>query len=454
MTLWQVATTFSLIASIAGLFVLLVRSITGGSMLSGFALGFAGMFGLLALLVLYKIARGRIQYALLCNEERDLALARRSALLDGGVIRRDALTLWTSGPKDWSPLVLVQLEESRNRFTALIGEPLQADLPLRVLLFGDRNWFLQYARGARLILPSGLDGFYLQGNSAKIVVAIPNRYARLVQPDRLLRMLFGYYFLNCYKGFLAHSWLYLGIGGLISRDPTSGEQARLTRRIRAELLRTKESLRARDLFKRNPKIIFRSGVKPGLHAEFAARTSLVFHAQALVDYLAGRDAPRERLEPFRAFLKDLKRKDNYDAVFRRHFGHGLEQLYNNWREWVLAKGVGEHEPPAAVFREALIDHIIPLVADRSAKKVERIQSIRDMGTAGYTLGADALMDLFDDRDQEVRATAVWALEAISGTIGGENIDHWEDWWDGLPRDAEPAGAEENAPDCRLIQEQS
>jgi hypothetical protein len=453
MTLWQVAVTFSLMAAVAGAFVMLLKGVTGGSMFGGFILGFAGMLGLLAMLVLYKIARSRVQYSLLLNEDRDLALARRSALLDGGVIRRDALTLWTSGPKDWSPLVLEQMEESRSRFTSL-GEPLPADLPLRVLLFADRKWFVQYARGALLLLPSGLDGFYLPGKSTKIVVAMPNPYLRLVQPDRLLRMLFGYYFLNCYKGFLAHSWLYLGVGGLISRDSTSGEQERLVRRVRAELLRSSEPLPACELFKPNPKIIFRTGVKPGLHAEFAARNRLVVHAQALVDYLAGRDAPRERLEPFRTFLRDLKRRDNYDGVFRRHFGFGLDQLYNNWRECVLAKGVGEHEPPPDVVRETLIEHLIPLVVDWSAKKEERIQAIRDMGTAGYTLGADALIHLVDDRDPEIRATAVWALEAISGGIGGEDRAHWEDWWDSLPRDAEPAGATNDAANCRLIRKQS
>jgi hypothetical protein len=62
--------------------------------------------------------------------------------------------------------------------------------------------------------------------------------------------------------------------------------------------------------------------------------------------------------------------------------------------------------------------------------------------------------LVDDRDREVRATAVWALEAISGTIGGEDIGHWEDWWDSLPQDAVPAGVQNDAPDCRLIRKES
>jgi HEAT repeat protein len=84
----------------------------------------------------------------------------------------------------------------------------------------------------------------------------------------------------------------------------------------------------------------------------------------------------------------------------------------------------------------LIEDIIPLVTDPSAKREERIQAIRDMGNAGYTLGADALIDLLRDRDREMRTAAAWALEAISGTVGGQEVAHWKSWWEGLPQDAE------------------
>jgi hypothetical protein len=267
-----------------------------------------------------------------------------------------------------------------------------------------------------------------------------------------LRILFGYYLLNCFQGFFAHSWLYLGVGGLLAREATAGEQARLNRKVLADLLRPGNPLLAQELFKPNPKIVFRSGWKPGAHMEFAARNRLISYSQSVLDFLAGRDAPRERLESFRAFLKDLKRKDKYDAVFRRHFGYGLGQLYNNWREWVLAKGVGDHEPPPDAIREALIEDIIPLVSDPSAKREERIQAIRDMGNAGYTLGADALIDLLRDRDCEVRTAAAWALEAISGTVGGQEVAHWKDWWDGLPQDAEAIGDQDL--EVRLFRKES
>jgi hypothetical protein len=98
--------------------------------------------------------------------------------------------------------------------------------------------------------------------------------------------------------------------------------------------------------------------------------------------------------------------------------------------------------------------VIPLLDDRSAKREERVQAIRDMGNTGYTLGADALIDLLHERDRELRATAVWALEAISGTVGGEDVGYWEDWWDTLPQDAQPAAGAALAPDCRLIRKES
>jgi hypothetical protein len=325
----------------------------------------------------------------------------------------------------------------------LVGEPVAVEHPLRALLFADRAWFLQYARQARLLLPSGLDGFYLAGKPRKIVAGMPNPFKRLAQPDRFLRLLFAYYLLNGFKGFLVHSWLNIGVGGLVARDATVDEQARLNRKVLPAVQGRRQTLRAGDLFQRNPRVVFYSRWKRGGQAEFANLTCVIFHAQSVLEYIAGHNAPPVQKESFRAFLKDLQPRDRYDAVFRRHFGYGLDQLYNNWREWILAKDIGEHEPPPAAIRKGLLDHIIPLVADRWATQEDRVQAVRDIGQAGFTLGADTLIDLLRERNPELRASAVWALEAISGTAGGEDVAHWEAWWAGLPRDAEPAAIAEH-----------
>ena len=54
------------------------------------------------------------------------------------------------------------------------------------------------------------------------------------------------------------------------------------------------------------------------------------------------------------------------------------------------------------------------------------------------LGADVLIGLLKERDRDLREAAAWALEAISGTAGGEAIGHWEAWWQSLPAEVEPA----------------
>jgi hypothetical protein len=456
-SLVRVLAIFCIISLLAGLIVTPLAVVSWGlSAPTGFGIGFAGMFALVFLMMAFKLIRMRVQLVLLRNEARDLALARKSAGRDGGVIRHGPLSLWVSGPRDWGPLAIAQFDEARDRFAGLVGESFLPAQPFRALLFADRESFLQYARGAQLLLPSGLDGFYLAGKPGKAVAGMPNPFKRLAQPDRFLRLLFGYYLLNAFKGFVVHQWLNVGVASLVARETGAGESARLNRKVLPAVQGHRQILSARDLFRRNPRIVLYRRLKRGAQAEFARLTGVLLLTQSLVDYLAGHDAPPERKESFRAFLKDLKRRDDYDAVLRRHFGYGLDQLYNNWREWVLEKGIGDHEPPPAAIRQALMDHIIPLVADRRAMREDCLRAIRDMGLAGYTLGADTLIDLLRDRDREIVSTAGWALEMISGTAGGEDIDHWEAWWDSLPQEAVAAIDDDRGrpPDPRLFRTES
>ena len=71
MSLWQALLTLVGIASAIGLVGMIARWLRGESMLRGFALGFGATIGVLALIVFYKIARARVQRALLRNENRD-----------------------------------------------------------------------------------------------------------------------------------------------------------------------------------------------------------------------------------------------------------------------------------------------------------------------------------------------------------------------------------------------
>jgi hypothetical protein len=99
---------------------------------------------------------------------------------------------------------------------------------------------------------------------------------------------------------------------------------------------------------------------------------------------------------------------------------------------VEALGTGRHEPPPPRVREALLQRAIPFIQDPDAPPEEKILAVRDMGSAGYLLGADALIPLLAEDDAELRRTAAWALEAISGVPAGEDVGRWQEWWQNLP----------------------
>jgi hypothetical protein len=408
------------------------------------------------LVVVWAVVRLRVRFALLRNEGRDLAFIRKSARAEGGVIRREELMLWQAGPKDWSALVLDEWDVAKAHFATLTGELANAERPMRVFILAERRAFLRYGRRAGIRIPGILDGFFLAAIPGRIIVEMPNPLKRLTDPGRFLRSLFGPALLFGFTGFLARPWLSIGVGGLIGRDVAAGAKARLNRKVLPGVLGARPILNARGLFRLTRRTLFGTSWKRPGEEEFAHCTRVMDQCHSLLDYIATPDAPPIATELFQAFLKNLTPRQEEDRLFRRHFGYGFDHLYNNWSEWVRDNGIGDHIPPPTATRRTLLDHIIPLVADRRASQEDRVQAIRDMGKAGYTLGADTLIDLLEDRDREVRAASVTALEAISGTAGGKSMVHWERWWDRLPHEVKPAALDEelSPPDQRLFRKES
>jgi hypothetical protein len=118
-----------------------------------------------------------------------------------------------------------------------------------------------------------------------------------------------------------------------------------------------------------------------------------------------------------------------EEVFQRHFDYGFEVLLERWRAWVLAHGIGSHRPPSPDVHEALTNRVVPIALDEGANTLERIQAIREMGRAGYVLGADALIDLLGNNDQVPTNEVVLSLESISGLALGTDVKRWSDWFD-------------------------
>ena len=70
---------------------------------------------------------------------------------------------------------------------------------------------------------------------------------------------------------------------------------------------------------------------------FDRYTQLIAQSWSVVEFLR---SERQRLERFRAFLKERITKANMEELFERHFAYGFEILLERWRSWVLGRGMG------------------------------------------------------------------------------------------------------------------
>jgi hypothetical protein len=421
-----------------------VKDMLGVGYVTAVIVSVSGVFAFFVCLVAWSVVRLRLRLAWLRNEDRDLALARRCAEAEGGVLRRDPLALWQAGPKDWSSLIFEQFDLARERYRALVGMEQTPPWPLRMLIFTRYESLMGYCRSARLLSPIRLDGYYLSSNPGRGLIVPPNPFKRLMQLEQVVRALFGLYFSHSGARFLPSTWLSSGVAGLIVRDPTTGESSRLNRKVLPSVLGQRWLPSVAEFARWRPALVPTPRQVRDDHITFATFTQRILQAQSFLDFLAGIEAPAERKAFLQALLRDLRPRVRPSSLFPCHFGMTLQQAYEDWQNWVRRKGVGQHEPPPPRLRVALLDHVLPLIRDRRAVLQERVRAIRDMGQLGFTLGADTLIDLLQEPSPSLRAAAAWSLEMISGTAGGEDIDHWEAWWDTLPQEVEAAPEVESA----------
>jgi hypothetical protein len=150
------------------------------------------------------------------------------------------------------------------------------------------------------------------------------------------------------------------------------------------------------------------------------------------DFLTGKQAPAESQDRFRAFYSDNLSKAQPEEVFKRHFGFGFDHLFESWREWVREQGIGTFSPLPPLIQDRLLNRVIPLVEDRQGNRADRILAIRNLGSEGCILGADALIGLLRDDDAIPKEEVIWALESISGMPYGDDNDRWAAWCSSLP----------------------
>ena len=372
-----------------------------------------------------------IQRFLFQSEQYDFSRARKSAGEEGTVVRLGQVVIWFSGVGKGMQMLEDELERTRQRFADLVGEPVEIRRPLRLMSFARQHELALYLRhyGYQFGM---MDGFYLLSNPRRIVLCAERPMHRLIQPDRLLRVLCGYYFVEQHLGFFPPPWLYMGVGNLLADNPTQEASARLRRKMLAAIA-TRIVLEPVQFFDVKIRALARRFKRSNDLKSIQFISQFTAQAYSVVQFLC----EKNRRATFLAFLKDLKKKEPLGPVFTNHFGYDLGQLLVDWQKWVMSQGPGRHFPPPADLKDALLNRIIPFINDPEAPSKERIQAIRDMGNLGYALGSDSLIELLNDPDPTIRAISLWSLQSISGMAYGEDGGPWTSWWDNLPADAEP-----------------
>jgi hypothetical protein len=334
------------------------------------------------------------------------------------------------GADDPTSMLEAQFAICRLRFESLIGEPLEVNRPLRFFVFGKRNSFDAFFRWAFLYL-SNIDGMYVPWSTATISISTEFPDHRLADLERTTRVLLTYYYLESHRQSPSPLWAQTGISHVVASGGDEMESARLNRKMLAALSRG-DSLGTADLFHISPRSIVKLVRDWQDFDNFSRYGQLLTQSCSVVEFLCSRP---ERLERFRAFLREPTKKSPTEEVFQRHFGHGFEVLLERWRLWVLDRGIGSHRPPSPELREALMARVIPIVENGGASTLERIQAIREMGKMGYVMGVDALIVLLSEDDQIPAKEVVRSLESISGLALGDDVENWTDWFDHLPSDA-------------------
>jgi hypothetical protein len=370
------------------------------------------------------------------SEKYIFSLARKSAGVEGATARFGPISAWMSDPGCHLPALKEQLAIACDRFEQALGDRPAAAKPLRVVCFGLNDEFARYFQKLGLRF-GNLDSVYLQVKPPQLIACLDQESERPLLLERSVRASFCFYLIDEYKGFMPAGWLNSSLGHLLASYGESDVLARINRKMLAALERG-SVLGVQQLFHITPRRMLSLMSQWRDFTHYAELAQFAYQGHSVLHYLCGHTAPEERRARFRAFFKELGKKDRYEEVFARHLGFGFDQLLRQWQDWVRSLGHGKHEPPPPRIRKALLRRVIPFLRDPNVSVDEATLAVRDMGASGYTLGADTLIEMLEmEESKELCHEVVWALESIAGYAHGNDVSAWKAWWESLPTEVEP-----------------
>ena len=362
--------------------------------------------------------------------------AQRIAGDQGAVTQLGPILIWSATGTAIGSLVETELAAYQTVFEKWIG-PIRREKPLRVTCFAKRNDFERFLARYYATPTDVFAGIYVLTHARQEVLCEADLPERVTSPRTLLHNTLGLYMNERYFGFHAVYWFSRSLAGGIALALDESARAAALRKAKVAAARG-GLLTAADLFRTPDHEMM---LRLNLHSHTPDVWQLdVLSAQMklLGDYLFGNGATDERRGQYRRFVQGLMRHDNLEARFTQHFGYGYDQLYADWKAWMLAQPDGPHVPPPKEIHDAIVHKLVPVIRDPDAPLEERRKLIRRLGSGGYVTGADALIDLLRPVDEisncaarplELRQPAIDALEFISGQTFGDDPARWDAWWE-------------------------
>ena len=114
----------------------------------------------------------------------------------------------------------------------------------------------------------------------------------------------------------------------------------------------------------------------------------------------------------------------------------LIDFERGWKDWAAGVRFDPPPPPPAEIAEIARRETIPLVQDSAAPIQRRIKAIRVLGSCGWSIGAEPLLELFASPLPDIQREAHAALRLLSGRAGTERADDWQQWLSSLPSSIE------------------
>jgi hypothetical protein len=366
------------------------------------------------------------------NATRDFASADEAAGSPGVTRQVGKMRVWSAQGTSLAGMLEAEAEIARQRLAAAIGCAVPAPTA-RAFFFEDGEMVVRYLGrfGVQIAPRLRQKSLYVRAPSRRLAVAERPLREGTSDPYVTLRWLVTYHLLEAVEGRAPPAWMNQGLAAALSHDDEYHELARLNRRVMAGFAAGR-TIGAAKFFGTTANRIWEKHTRHELD-HFAWSNQFTAQAWSLMEFLCGRGATDERRRVFQTFFNDADRGKRPAQAIERHLGGSCEELLARWRKWVDGRGIGEHCPPPKHVADYLLAGPIARLGSGDTLPGDRVAAIRELGEQGYLLGADRLIGVLREDNEDLCAEAVWALECISGRVLGSSPSVWEQWWEGLTR---------------------